>query len=74
MPNQILTFFETAQSDLDEQIFALNLHADGSGTIELGAVDDLAYQGELMNLPFDGSTSSWIVDLACRCLLVRPQS
>lgn len=61
-PDQSPTFFETSQSNLDQPIFALDLHADGSGTIELGAVDNSAYQGELMSLPIDGTTSSWIVD------------
>ena len=57
-PDQSHTIFEIAQRDLDQPILVLDLHAGGCGTIELGAVDDSAYPGELMNLPIDSSTSS----------------
>ena len=61
-PDQSQTFMELAVPNLDQPIFALDLYPDGSGTIELGATDDTAYSGDLMSIPIDGSTSSWIVD------------
>lgn len=63
-PDKSKTFMEMAQPNLDQPIFALALHADGSGSIELGAVDDAAHKGDLMNLPVDGSTGSWIVQVS----------
>ena len=48
--------------ELDAPIFAVNLKSDGSGTLEFGAVDQAAYQGELVGGPVNAETASWIVD------------
>ena len=61
-PDQSPTFMELAMGELDAPIFAVNLKSDGSGTLEFGAVDQAAYQGELVGGPVNAETASWIVD------------
>ena len=56
------TFMESIGSDLDQPIFALDLHSDGSGTIELGAIDHTAYSGKLIKIPINSKTAHWTVD------------
>lgn len=53
---------ELAIGELDAPIFAVNLKRDGSGTLEFGAVDQAAYQGDLVGAPVNAETSSWYVD------------
>lgn len=62
-PDQSQTFMETALPNLDQPTFAVDLHIDGSGTIELDAVDNSKFDGDLMSLSVDGGTNSWIVDV-----------
>ena len=61
-PDQSSTFMELAMGELDAPIFAVDLKSDGSGTLEFGAVDQAAYQGDLVGAPINVETGTWIVD------------
>ena len=62
-PDQSPTFVEMVLPYLDQPVFTVDFREDNSGSFGLGAVDDTAYTGQLINVPVDnGTDGSWTVD------------
>ncbi|KAL8831192.1 MAG: hypothetical protein Q9191_001004 [Dirinaria sp. TL-2023a] len=62
-PDQSPTYVEMVLPYLDQPVFAVDFREDNSGSFGLGAVDDTAYTGQLINVPVDnGTDGSWTVD------------
>ena len=60
-PVQQLTFMETLQHTLDQPVFAMNFQANAIQTMDFGFVNHTVYEGNLVNVPVDNSTSAWTI-------------